>query len=527
MSLPYDNITVIKRTDLVLGDATGTPLSATSGKANVPHKELQDNIKYLEEKTNSLTLDNLAAGSIVKKHLEGNGSTDTTSLAPLVTGGNANNLHRHPGILVELVDDYQITADDYNKTFTNTNTTKNITITLPSYTNVTAGFKVTILNHSYYTIEISSSDTIYSKNNDRTISKNLYMQTMGVITTLEYVTNGIWFATNNPNSVKEVTPRGNLSFVPMLSFNLGLPFYQAKGSTVTLPASGAPDEGCFDGRYLWVCNTALSAVSKVDTLTNTLVKNITVGTLPDYACFDGRYIWVTNNVDGTVSKIDPYLDTVIATVGLSGIIDGICFDGNKIWVAGYGSNNVFVVDPETNALLHTVSLYDGNPQQPTEVCFDGTHVWVTCNASASNKVKKINALTYVIDGIVGVGGNPEGVTFDGRYIWVVNNTGYSISVVDPTTNTVVNTINLKASSYPHGISFDGKYIWVACPGVTDGSGINEVAYIDANSAHISGGATPTYLNLGTYTRPMGLVFDGSYVWAVCNKSNNIVRFHPK
>jgi hypothetical protein len=50
MALPNTDITVITTSNLTQGDATGLPLSAVSGAANIPHKELQENIEELDSR---------------------------------------------------------------------------------------------------------------------------------------------------------------------------------------------------------------------------------------------------------------------------------------------------------------------------------------------------------------------------------------------------------------------------------------------------------------------------------------------
>lgn len=47
MGLPNENPYVIKDTDYVIGDTTGTELSGAIQVANVPHKHLQENIDYI------------------------------------------------------------------------------------------------------------------------------------------------------------------------------------------------------------------------------------------------------------------------------------------------------------------------------------------------------------------------------------------------------------------------------------------------------------------------------------------------
>ena len=54
---------------------------------------------------------------------------------------------------------------------------------------------------------------------------------------------------------------------------------------------------------IWVANSGDGTVSKVNTLTNTVIATVTVGANPRGIAFDGSHIWVTNFGDNTVSKI--------------------------------------------------------------------------------------------------------------------------------------------------------------------------------------------------------------------------------
>jgi len=113
--LPYseEDIYVIKTEDVVIGDTTGTPISGVSGIANLPHKQLQENIEAhdknasgtahnIPDESRILTQNNHTEitpidhplGSIKKGHLDG--SVDMTDIGNLVNGGSAAGFHTHP-----------------------------------------------------------------------------------------------------------------------------------------------------------------------------------------------------------------------------------------------------------------------------------------------------------------------------------------------------------------------------------------------------------------------------------------------
>ena len=113
MALPKSatEIYVLKTNDLVIGDAPGVTLPNVVGKDNLPHKDLQENIDYLDgADTAHKTANPLdhPVGSVKKKHLDS--SVDNTSIANLVNAGNADSLHTHlfdAGVSAQIRDSYR------------------------------------------------------------------------------------------------------------------------------------------------------------------------------------------------------------------------------------------------------------------------------------------------------------------------------------------------------------------------------------------------------------------------------------
>ena len=74
----------------------------------------------------------------------------------------------------------------------------------------------------------------------------------------------------------------------------------------------------FCGNFAYVTNGGDGTVSKISTVSNSVVGTITVGSGPNGIDLtpDAKFAYVANNTDGTVSVIDTASDTVVKTIDL-------------------------------------------------------------------------------------------------------------------------------------------------------------------------------------------------------------------
>src|SRR5260370_5105855 len=75
-----------------------------------------------------------------------------------------------------------------------------------------------------------------------------------------------------------------------------------------------------DGKYVYVSNQVSNSVAVIDTVSNTIVKTILVGTSPAGVAVtpDGKYVYVSNQVSNSVAVINTASNTVVATVPVAG-----------------------------------------------------------------------------------------------------------------------------------------------------------------------------------------------------------------
>ena len=255
---------------------------------------------------------------------------------------------------------------------------------------------------------------------------------------------------------------------------------------------GSPQGVAFDGTSIWVTNTAVATVSKIDPSTNTVTATVTVGSNPTGVAFDGTSIWVTNNGSNSVSKINPSTNTVTATVTVGSNPTGVAFDGTSIWVANNISASVSKINPSTNTVTATVIV----GLLPREVAFDGTSIWVT----EATSVSKIDPSTNTQTATVSVAPeHPVGLAFDGTNIWYTSESQLgSLSRIDVKQNTDLGSVAL-FGVHPRGVAFDGTSIWVAVTGSAS------VWKINPSTLTVTAKVT-------VGSQPLGLAFDGTNIW---------------
>lgn len=121
-------------------------------------------------------------------------------------------------------------------------------------------------------------------------------------------------------------------------------------------------------------NLPASAVSVIDTASNTVVATIPVGQYPDGVAItpDGNHAYVANQADGTVSVIDTVRNKVVATIPVGAGPVGLAisdrthpFERDKrplqplAYVTSFVDNTVSVIDTASNRVLATIPVGTG------------------------------------------------------------------------------------------------------------------------------------------------------------------------
>jgi streptogramin lyase len=272
------------------------------------------------------------------------------------------------------------------------------------------------------------------------------------------------------------------------------------GRELTYTTAAGPAMAAFDGTNLWITNTAINQVSRMNPATGQR-DDYTTGAQPTFVLYDGTYVWVANSSANTVSRFDPVtghrddFPTLVQPTGMA-------FDGSHLWIAEYGSNKVSRMNPSTGTRDDFNSGIG-----PVGVAFDGIYIWVADNASAS--LHRFNTTTGASTGYPTTA-NPYSLIYDGSSLWTTNSSPTnSITKFNPLTGT---KSDYASGSGAFGLAYDGADIWVT------NIGAGTVSRMDPHN-----GTRQDYV---VGASPHGVVYDGMNIWVVCSDSNTIVRLLP-
>lgn len=220
-----------------------------------------------------------------------------------------------------------------------------------------------------------------------------------------------------------------------------------------------------DGRYLYISNQSSSAMSVVDTDTDTVTATIPVGATPFGVAVspDGRRVYVANDGQGNVAVIDTATNTVIAT-SESGdnraIAVAVNPNGRRVYVTTYSGNVVSVIDTARNTVIASIPVVGPSRLAVTP---DGRHLYVSStDDSGRGSTAVVDITTNRVTTTIPAGGDEVSMAPDGHHAYVIGNGdggASTLSVIDTGTNAVISTISAGYYSYDLAVSTDGRRIY--------------------------------------------------------------------
>jgi YVTN family beta-propeller protein/autotransporter-associated beta strand protein len=185
---------------------------------------------------------------------------------------------------------------------------------------------------------------------------------------------------------------------------------------------------------------------------------ITVGSDPFGVAVspDGSRAYVTTDGSSAVSVIDTATNTVAATIGVGNTPLGVAVspDGSRAYVANEFSNTVSVINTTTNTVMGTITV--GSDPIGVTVSPDGSRAYVV--DANSNSVSVIDTATNTVAATITVGNGPDGVAVspDGSRAYVTNKNSSTVSVIDTATDTVIATLGVGSVPDFPGICGNGN-----------------------------------------------------------------------
>lgn len=223
-----------------------------------------------------------------------------------------------------------------------------------------------------------------------------------------------------------------------------------------------------DGARVYVANYWSNTVSVIDTSSNSLLTNFTVGENPGAVLVspDGLRLFVLDGYPSySLSIFETATNTKLTSIPL-GVVQSYAMDitpdSRRMFVSTYGGNSVKVVDLTLNSVVATIPV--GNAPLAVDVTPDGSAVYVANIGSLS--VSVISTATNAVAATLSGGWVPATVTSvrvtpDGTRAYVA---AAPMSIIDTQTRTIVGSV--AGASQARAMDFipDGSRAYLATTG---------------------------------------------------------------
>jgi YVTN family beta-propeller protein len=209
----------------------------------------------------------------------------------------------------------------------------------------------------------------------------------------------------------------------------------------------APVSLAYDGRSLWVAETTIGYLTRLDPATGERLDQHRLPHLPGPLLYHEGEIWVVYNFADSVGRIDVQ-GNVVARYDTDEEPWGIVFVSDRVWLSNQAGETLIEMDPASGRILQRVSLSG----RPGALAYDGRHLWVALEDAGA--VAQVQPEDGSVVRRVATGRRPVDVLFDGRHLWVANEESNSVSRIDVTSGQLVATFDVPGGPFALG--------WVPC-----------------------------------------------------------------
>jgi len=244
-----------------------------------------------------------------------------------------------------------------------------------------------------------------------------------------------------------------------------------------------------------------NSVAVIDSVTNKLVDDISVGKRPAAVAVGEGGVWVANEDDRTISEIDPKTRKVVDTIGLGSDVHDIAAGLGAVWVAGGTDGTVTRIDPRT---AKTATFRVG-PQPVFWVATGAGEVWAT----SGELLVRIDPTTDEIAAKYPIESEPTGLAAGHGDVWLTTEND-NLLAVSPR-----GKIRQTSSSLPGALApaVGAGSVWLI---VYLGRGV--IQPVDPVSLDLSPGTETTAF-------PLDVTVGRGSVWAV-DVRGTVLRINP-
>jgi len=264
------------------------------------------------------------------------------------------------------------------------------------------------------------------------------------------------------------------------------------------------------------------SVAVIDTASNHVVKDISLGGRPSGIAAGAGAVWVADYDDGTVVRIDPETgETRAIALGLEP--GSVTVGSNAVWATD-GLRLVRVNAHFGNVTARKVLRHKGQPFRPEDLTSGSpaalgsgpAGLWIAHGISAVSQINPAAANTARAVTLADV---PLALAVADDSVWVAAPPTTRLIEIDPATASIAGSVRIANMNYGRaggyestGIAVDQSSVWVAT-----GDAVTRIDRL--------GLATITKIH--TSTKAMGIAIGAGSVWVTNNLAGTVTRIDPK
>jgi virginiamycin B lyase len=233
-------------------------------------------------------------------------------------------------------------------------------------------------------------------------------------------------------------------------------------ATATLQVKGYSDWIEIGKRAVWISNSGLNLLQRIDLKSNRIIAGVTVNEPCAAFTIGFGSVWVASCGDKAIIRISEKSNEIIAKIPLTiGNDEGsIVADKHGVWVLSDAKGILTRIDPTNNKVVAQIAVKENS----FAAMAGFGSIWITNTVDVSTKeqgsVQRIDPKTNTVVATIPVGIQPRFLAVGEGGVWTLNQVDGSVSRIDPASNKVVATIECNAPGTGGDISAGEGFVWV-------------------------------------------------------------------
>lgn len=235
-----------------------------------------------------------------------------------------------------------------------------------------------------------------------------------------------------------------------------------KIASATLEVKGYPDWIEISNRAVWISNSGLNLLHRIDPKTNRIIAEVAVNEPCAAFTIGFGSVWVASCGDKSIVRISEKNNEIIAKIPMTLANDegSIVADKHGIWVLSDSKGILTRIDPVNNKVVAQIVV---KPNSFAAMAGLGS-IWITNTGDVlgnePGSVQRIDPKTNTVIATISVGIQPRFLAVGEGGVWTLNQVDGSVSRIDPASNKVVATIECNAPGTGGDISAGEGFVWV-------------------------------------------------------------------